>query len=410
MNRRSWWVSSCCLLLAVVVLAAVAQAQPPLHQVDGRWSAWDPPTGIPEGAQVYTVVRGDTLWDLAQKFLGDPYRWPQIWEANRYILDAEWIYPGDPLIIPGAMVADTQGVAGPSITEDPQAGMPSDEDPFRAMLEGETEEPVVDTSGFSMPPEVSSERPVAVGFESDIYCTGYIGDLEESFPYRIAGSEYEFQHPTLDPFRNSEISGIFGKSDTVKYALGISDIVYLEGGRADGLSAGTVLVAIQPLHKVVHPITDKLMGRYYHYLSRIRVLSVQEETAIGEIIASCDPVTVGAQLRIFEPEPVPLRRLTPMRPVNYPSGQDEVDAGPRIIMARDKVVALGTGHLVFIDRGAEGDVAPGDMFTIYRQGRRGFPPIVLGEAAVLSVSERASLARIIRSRYTIFVGDAFVLK
>jgi hypothetical protein len=45
------------------------------------------------------------------------------------------------------------------------------------------------------------------------------------------------------------------------------------------------------------------------------------------------------------------------------------------------------------------------MFTIYRKNRDGLPPIVIGELAVLSVHQRSSLAKIIESRYAIFVGD-----
>lgn len=404
---RRWvqvvWALAVWVLVATLFVFPVAEAQPPVHQVADRWTAWNPPDTVPEGSQVYLIQAGDTLWALAEKFLDDPYRWPQLWEANQYILDAEWIYPGDSLVVPAAGVAVAEGVVGPSITEPPESGIPTEDDPFRAEPDSSG------TSRFSTPVRLTSRKPVPLGFESDIYCTGYISDQEQDFPYRLAGSEYEFIHPNLD-LVDTGVEGLFGKSNTVKYLLGVGDIVYLEGGRADGLSAGSVLVAVQPEYDVRHPRTKEKVGHYYHYTARVRVLSTQEETSIGEIIASCDPLKVGAMLRDFEPEPVPLRRMTPMRPVNYPSTMEEVEAGPTIILSRDRVISLGQGHLVFVDQGFEDDLAPGDIFTIYRRGRESYPPIVLGEASILSVTEHAALARILRSRYSIYLGDSMVLK
>ena len=46
----------------------------------------------------------------AERWLGDPYLWPQVWDENRYILDSHWIYPGDPIVIDVAVQEAAEGV------------------------------------------------------------------------------------------------------------------------------------------------------------------------------------------------------------------------------------------------------------------------------------------------------------
>jgi len=49
--------------------------------------------------QQYTVVKGDTLWDISGKFLQNPGQWPQLWKANPHVKNPHLIYPDDILVL-----------------------------------------------------------------------------------------------------------------------------------------------------------------------------------------------------------------------------------------------------------------------------------------------------------------------
>jgi hypothetical protein len=396
-----------CAALALLWTSAAAPAAdtPPskLHFVDGHWTAWDPPVP-PEGAKVHIVVPGDTFWDLAAKNLGNPYLWPQLWEKNQYVRDAHWIYPGDPLVI-DLQVSDTttlaEGAAEPGAGEGEGAAAAGG-DAAGAAGEGSATE---DRLANVAPPGGRVNPPVPLGSQDDIYCSGFIGDPDLAFGYSVVGSEYEVLSPQMLNPVYGEVSGIYGAVDTVKYQLTQGDIIYVDGGRAAGLSAGSVFTAVAPRHEVRHPISGDLLGRRYDYKGRVRILSVQETTAIAEIVQSCDGIVVGMALRPFEPEPVPLARRTPMRPVNDPTTEQALAGAPMIVSASLDQISLGQDHVVFIDRGEADDVYPGDIFTIYRTNKPAMPPVVLGELAVLSVQDHTALAKIIASRFPIYLGD-----
>jgi hypothetical protein len=75
----------CSLALAAVLLPAMAATDTVDLQAD-----------YPDR---YIVQKGDTLWDIAGRFLNEPWLWPNVWEANPQIENPHLIYPGDEVVL-----------------------------------------------------------------------------------------------------------------------------------------------------------------------------------------------------------------------------------------------------------------------------------------------------------------------
>ena len=358
------------LLPTIAFSQAVAPPPQPLHFVDGHWTPYDPPTDFPEGSTVHRVVSGDTLWDLAATYLGDPYLWPQIWERNPYIKDSHWIYPGDPIAIDVAV-------------QEPPAEV---EEVFPE--ETVTSE-FVDSSGFDGP-AIDEGEPHPLGSSADVYCFADLVQDESVYPFTITSAE------RID-FQDSFSEG---------------DIVYIDGGVEQGVAAGDrffVMTRIRPLYRlskeitISRPNTGEEIGIVYSRVGQVKVLCAQENSAIAEITYACDPIDIGNVLQPFKPIPVPL--------VIDPDPSDRCDLPNgkpigRVIYTRDDQLEIAGGWLVFIDLGAADGLYPGQFATIFRDNPvKGMPRLVMGELGLLTVEEHYSTAIITRGWASIYIGD-----
>ena len=363
------------LFLPIIAFGqAVAPPPQPLHFVDDHWTPYDPPTEFPEGSTIHRVVPGDTLWDLAATYLGDPYLWPQIWERNPYIKDSHWIYPGDPIAVDVA------------VQEPPT----------------EVEEVVPDQTVASeyvdpgyQEPDIDEGEPRTLGSSADVYCFADLVQDDSIYPFTINSAE------RMD-FQDSFSEG---------------DVVYIDGGINQGVAAGDrffVLNRIRPLKRLFDKpkmgriYTEETIGIVYSKIGQIKILCAQEDTAIAEITYACDPIDIGNVLQPFRPIPVPL--------VVDPDPSDRCDVPNglpigRVIYTRDDQLEIGGGWLVFIDLGATDGVYPGQFATIYRDNPvSGMPRLVLGELGVLTVEETYSTAIITGGGASVFIGDMVELK
>lgn len=77
--------------------------KPDFSNVRSGSSSTAPRPTSPETQRTYTVVKGDSLSKIAERFYGDANRWRQIHDANRdAIRDPDLIHPGQVLKIPNS--------------------------------------------------------------------------------------------------------------------------------------------------------------------------------------------------------------------------------------------------------------------------------------------------------------------
>jgi hypothetical protein len=371
------------LVAGLVALNAAApglQAQEPAPsgavKVEAHSSKWDYPKelNLPEGSRSHVVQKGDTLWDLAGKYLGNPYAWPQIWELNQWVKDPHWIYPGDPLIIDLARAVASAGSV-------PEAVSNLQPDQRRA--------------------DPSALRRPEMGFSFQDFI---------QLPFLAPGGADAY-------YKGQGAFRISSRRREDRQMLGEGETVYLNAGSDQGLKQGDRLLVLKTTtRQLFHPKGGKKpMGDVIQQIGVVRVVTAQAKGSVGIIERCMDSVEVGDHLvRFTEPASIPLQlRTDTSDPVKIGS-----DAA-MVVFSRDHRQHTSMGDMVIIDKGSADGLKVGDILLAARTVT--FPvgedtakkkdqatdstTHFLGQIMVVRVDAASATCRVVRSNEEVRMGD-----
>ena len=202
-----------------------------------------------------------------------------------------------------------------------------------------------------------------------------------------------------DPLR------VIGSQDPMGRSLfGNRDMLVIGGGTASGLQLGQEYfvrrtIAFGAGERAPRPRTTRTLGW-------LRVVAVNESTAITTVDHSCGEIVTGDYLTPFMAPDVP-----PNAERDVTVGEPDFSSLGRIVAGDNNRTVVGMGDFVLIDRGSQQGVAPGTRFAIYRDmGVHGLPLTSVGEGVVTQIGAGLAQARITRTTDAVLSGDYIALR
>jgi hypothetical protein len=310
-----------------------------------------PPVRIkPSAPRQYTVVKGDTLWDISSKFLLDPWYWPEIWHVNPQIENPHLIYPGDVLTlfyVHGRPYVQVSG--GPRTT----------------VGDNRNEQKI-----SRLAPKIRAEA-----LNTDNHLLPVQAIQQFIFRPRVVTKEQLEQAPY-----------IVGSQDN-RLIYGAGDIVYIRGLER---YAGNNRYSVFRAGKVFRdPLTDELLG--YEALpvgdaslikegdtSTVRLTRTEREALLGDRLL---PFDERDEDRTFAPR-------APSRPVN---GQ--------VISLSDAISQIGAYQIAVLNLGHRNGIEKGHVLAVFESGRAVTDPFAKNRLArkVTLPDEKTGIVMVFRT-------------
>jgi hypothetical protein len=266
-----------------------------------------PAVNVPE---IYYIKRGDTLWDISEHYLDNPWQWPKLWSYNPDIRNPNWIYPGDQLRLRRGGAGGGRGLAG------------------RAGGQGSG-------SGGGSGGLLSSNGRVT-GDTLFLRDEAYIGDPSKDTWGEVVGAREE--QMMLSRGNHVYLDVRQGKEPKIG-----QEITIFEGLRTPPAVPG----ARTPPGEIV-----RIKGTV-----KITDFDPKKRIASGEIVEAVDAIERGAKIGEVERQ---------YRVVSPTTATKTVWA--RVLTSIHPHVYMGQHQLVFIDRGTDDGLSNGNRMLIVRRG------------------------------------------
>jgi LysM repeat protein len=327
-------------LLALGLAAAAAPAAVVAQKAD-----------MPES---HTVKKGDTLWDLARYYMGDPFLWPQIYRLNTSVVeDPHWIYPGEVLRLSagaGAVASvpstDTPAPAPDSV----QIPAPSSPDTVSAPVEAVASEAPEDQAPLFPTREGQSIRQTLRAYVDqpphplrrvEFYSSGFLTE-NQPLPFgRVIG-----------PVLPSQIKS------TGTHRVAILPYTTIA---VDPPAGGSYGVGDSLLVALVEKDLDGSYGRVVRPTGVVRVTEINHGHTIAQVVGLFGEMQEGQVTlpveKFSDPgavQAVPVTNGVAAKVVGWPGRVDLKEAQ----------------SVLFIDKGRDDGVAPGDVFEVRRTPKR----------------------------------------
>jgi hypothetical protein len=254
---------------------------------------------------VYTIKKGDTLWDISAKFLKDPFLWPKLWERNPYITNPHWIYPGNPIQLTAAEPAKKEAAKEESRKVGEEKTKEVEEKPKEAVKEQEVKK-MEPTPVEKKPESVTEQKPAppemkaAPSEEEEEEET-----TEEEKPVKAEKKRIYFPEVRSAGFM-SDIEyrgiGIVLESKEGKSLMTTGDIIYLTFRTSEPISVGDKYTVFRAGDEIKHPVTEKLIGRKFNIIGNIQLIDQYGSFFTAKVIESFDAILAGDYIQPYSKE------------------------------------------------------------------------------------------------------------